>query len=148
MIIERIKKYFKIEELACPHISKRDGDKAWVYFDPRLLANLVFVREGIGLPIYANNWAIGGNLSQRGLRCNICPLVKEKTSLEKLYMTPHTGMALDFDVKGMSALEVRNWIKAHEDEMPYPCRLEADVNWVHMDTRTDGKNGKVTYFYA
>lgn len=148
MVTERIKKYFDIEELACPHISKRDGERAWIYFDPRLLANLLFVREGIGLPIFANNWAIGGNLSQRGLRCNICSLVKEKTALEKLYMTPHTGMAVDFNVKGMSALEVRNWIKEHEDEMPYPCRLEADVNWVHMDTRTDGANGKVTYFYA
>ena len=148
MVTERIKKYFDIEELACPHISKRDGERAWIYFDPRLIANLLFVREGIGLPIFANNWAIGGNLSQRGFRCNICALVKEKTALEKLYMTPHTGMAVDFDVKGMSALEVRNWIKEHEVEMPYPCRLEADVNWVHMDTRTDGANGKVTYFYA
>ena len=106
-----IKDYFDIRELTCPHVYDKFREYAWNFFDPRLLDTLLVIREKIGKPIYVNNWDMGGNFTQRGFRCNICPLVKEKTALEKLYVTAHNqGMGVDFDVKGMSAEEVRKWI--------------------------------------
>lgn len=142
----RISKYFDIQELVCPHVYDKFGLYAWQFFDPRLLDTLLVVRENIAKPIYVNNWDMGGDFSQRGFRCNICPLVKEKTSLEKLYVTAHSqGMGVDFDVKDMSAEEVRKWIKDNQILLPHPIRLEEDVNWLHLDTRSDGFRA-ITWF--
>lgn len=141
-----IKDYFNIKELVCPHVYKRDGEGAWIYFDPRLLETLLVIREAIGKPIYVNNWDIKGNFDERGLRCNCCPLVKEKTALEKVYMTAHNqGMGVDFDVKGMKAEEVRRWLEENQDILPHSIRLEKDVKWVHLDVRSNGKQ-KITWF--
>lgn len=131
-----VKKYFGIKELVCPHVYEVWGESAWQFLDDRMLANLVFIREGIGKPIVVNNWAKGGEYSQRGLRCNTCLLVIEKTDLRKVYLSAHIfGQAVDFHVAGMTAEEVRDWIVEHAEEMPYPLRLERDVTWVHMDVR-------------
>lgn len=141
-----IKDYFNIKELVCPHVYDKFGEYAWQFFDPRLLDTLLVIREKIGKPIVVNNWAVGGDFSQRGLRCNICALVKEKTALEKLYMSAHNqGMAVDFDVTGMKAEEVRKWIKGNQIFLPYPIRLEEGVNWVHLDVRSDGFRA-ITWF--
>lgn len=145
----RIKKYFDIEELVCKHVFKKHGEYAWEFFDERLLETLLTIREKIGMPIYVNNWQVGGNLTQRGLRCNMCQLVREKSDLEKVYMSTHMqGNGIDFDVKGMSAAEVRGWIIKNQILLPYPVRLEDGVSWVHLDLRTDGSKGKVVLFKA
>lgn len=141
-------KCFGIKELVCPHVYEKWGERAWQFLDDRMLANLLFVREGIGKPIVVNNWAKGGQYSQRGLRCNTCQLVIEKTDLRKVYLSQHIfGKAVDFNVVGMDAESVRQWIKAHEAELPYPCRLEEGVSWVHLDTLNKG-GIKVLGFYA
>lgn len=144
--MSKIQDYFKIEELVCPHVYDKFGLYAWRFFDPRLLDTLLVIREKIAKPIYVNNWDMGGDFSQRGFRCNICPLVKEKTSLEKLYITAHSqGMGVDFDVRDMSAEDVRKWIKDNQILLPHPIRLEEDVNWLHLDTRSDGFRA-ITWF--
>lgn len=131
-------KYFGIKELVCPHVYEIWGESAWQFLDDRMLENLAFIREGIGKPIVVNNWAKGGEYSQRGLRCNTCILVVEKTDLRKVYLSAHIqGKAVDFHVVGMTAEEVRQWIIDHAGEMPHPCRLERDVSWIHMDTRSN-----------
>lgn len=148
-MVNRIKLYFDLQELVCKHVYEKFGESAWTFFDERLLDTLYVIRTKLNKPIYVNNWQIGGNLSQRGLRCNCCILVKEKTALEKVYMSTHMqGNGIDFDVKGMTAQKVREWIVKNQILLPYPVRLEADVNWVHLDLRTDGKQGKVTFFHA
>lgn len=131
-----IKKYFGIKELVCPHVYEIWGENAWQFLDDRMLKNLEWIRERIGKPIIVNNWATGGQYSQRGLRCTRCVLVIEKVDLRKVYLSAHIqGKAVDFHVVGMTAEEVRDWIIEHADELPYPARLERDVSWVHMDTR-------------
>ena len=140
-------KYFGIKELVCPHVYERWGEMAWQFLDERLLANLDFIREGIGKPIVVNNWAQGGQYSQRGLRCNCCILVIEKTDLRKVYLSQHIfGKAVDFNVVGMDAESVRKWIKTHAKKLPYPCRLEENVSWVHLDVMNNTKD-KVVGFY-
>lgn len=141
-----IKNYFQIQELVCPHMYDKFREYAWNFFDPRLLDTLLVIREAINKPIYVNNWDMGGEFSQRGFRCNRCNLVKEKTALEKLYVTEHSqGMGIDFDVKDMTAEEVRKWIVSNKILLPHPIRLESDVNWVHLGVRTDGMQA-ITFF--
>lgn len=144
-----IKDYFDIRELTCPHVYDKFREYAWNFFDPRLLDTLLVIREKIGKPIYVNNWDMGGNFTQRGLRSNLSPIVKEKTSLEKLYMSAHCqGMAVDFNVKGMTIEDTHKWLKNNQILLPHPIRVES-INsaptWIHIDTRTDGLN-VITYF--
>ena len=142
-----IKKYFGIKELVCPHVYNRDHEASWIYFDPRLLEVVLWIREHIGKPMIVNNWASGGKYTQRGLRCNLCDLVQSKTKANILYLTPHEqGTAVDFDVVGMTAAEVRKWLFAHAAELPHPIRVEADVTWNHIDLRNTGEKGKVITF--
>lgn len=144
----RVSRYFDIKELVCPHIYDKFREYAWQFFDPRLLDVLLVIRENINSPIIVNNWSSGGDLSQRGYRCNLCSIPKEKTSLEKLYMSAHCqGMAIDFNVNGMSVEDVHKWINDNKILLPHPIRLEEfdGVNRVHIDTRSDGMHA-ITYF--
>lgn len=141
-----IKKYFGIKELVCPHVYNVWGERAWKFFDSDLLEALLVIREGIGVPFVVNNWALGGSYSQRGLRCNCCALVKEKTSLEKVYLSQHIfGKAVDFTCS-KPAEEVRQWIRAHAGDLPCAVRLEEGVSWVHLDTLIEPGQGQVQTF--
>lgn len=144
-----VPKYFEVQELVCPHVYnkwKHNPDFIWNFFDPRLLKTLDYLREKLNKPITANNWSVGGNFSQRGLRCNMCDIVRSKTNSSQIYVSSHIlGRACDFDVKGMTAQEVRNWIISHSSELPYPLSLEDKVSWVHIDMR-EQNNQKVYLF--
>lgn len=147
-MINKIRKYFDTQEVVCKHVYDKFGDDAWKFFDPRLLETLLFIREVIGKPIYVNNWQIGGSLSQRGLRCCVCPLVKTKADLKKVYMSSHIfGRGIDFDVKGISPKDVKEWIVSHQDELPYPIRLELNTpTWTHLDVCEYATKGdKITW---
>jgi hypothetical protein len=143
----RIKIHFNIKELVSPIVYDKHREYAWQFFDPRLLDTLLVIREAIGKPIVINNWAAGGQHTQRGLRSNVDPLVKEKTALEKLYMSAHIqGMAIDFNVVGMSTQEFHEWLKKNQILLPYPIRCEENTgNWIHIDTRSDGFRA-ITWF--
>lgn len=145
-----VKQYFGIKELVCPDVYERFGENAWQFLDARLLHTLYVIREMIDRPVIVNNWAKGGSYSQRGLRCNVCPLVKEKTSLEKVYLSAHVqGVAVDFHVPGMTTAEVRRLIIDNQRLLPYPIRIERDTDgWIHIDMRNDDENFKIVEFYA
>lgn len=144
-IIEKLKKYFSVKELTCNHVYNKFGENAWQFFSTELLHILLVVREDIlQVPMTINN---GANFTQRGLRCNICQLVKSKTDKNQLYMSSHClGEGVDFDAKGLTAEEARKKINEKQGLLPYPIRLEKDVNWVHIDVY--GKENKVQYFAA
>lgn len=135
-------KYFDLKELVCPDVFRTYGEMAWTFFDARLLITLDNLRTRIERRIHINNWESG--LTQRGFRCNLCPLVK---NAKGIYVSAHmTGQAVDFDVEGMTAEEVRQYIIKNKTLWPYPIRLEANVSWVHLDTR--GTDEKVYLFKA
>lgn len=143
-----IKRFFGIKELVCPDVYERFGESAWQFLDARLLHTLYVIREIVGRPVIVNNWAKGGNYSQRGLRCNVCSIVREKTSLEKVYVSAHLqGKAVDFHVPGMTSEEVRRFIKEIRLQLPYPIRIERDTDgWVHIDMRNDNPSEKIVMF--
>lgn len=140
-IIDKVKEYFRIGELVCDHIYARFGDKAWMFLSTELLHTLLVLRtEIIKEPMIVNT----STLKQRGMRCNICPLVKGKSSV---YVSAHClGKAIDFHVNGKSAEEIRQLIKANADKLPYKVRLERAVSWVHIDCYDTGSRDKIVEF--
>lgn len=132
-LIEEVSKYFNIKELVCPHCYNKFKDNSWQFISTELLSTLYVLRTiVINKPMVINTWATNGSYSQRGLRCNMCQLVKSKTSI---YMSAHSlGKAVDFHVPGIDAESVRNLIRSNVDKFEYPIRLEADTTgWIHCD---------------
>ena len=127
--ITALKQYFKVKELVCPHTYQRYGENAWQFLSTCYLETLLVIREQIlAAPMYCNT----SNLNQRGLRCNLCPIVSNKQSL---YLSAHIlGKAGDFTVRGLTAEEARNKIIQNTHLLPYPIRMEKNVTWLHIDT--------------
>lgn len=142
-IIDKLKEYFRIGELVCDHVYAKFGDKAWMFLSTELLHTLLVLRtEIIKLPIVVNT----ASMKQRGLRCNMCPLVKAKKSV---YMSAHClGKAIDCHVNGKTAEELRSLIKANADKLPYKVRLERLCNWCHIDCYDAGTKDKIVEFTA
>jgi hypothetical protein len=139
--------YFQVHELVCPHVYRSFGDRSLMFADPRLLTWLVWFRTTIDRPITANTYGNAGKYSQRGYRCNLCSLVKDKTDAGELYLSAHTRFqAVDFQVNDMLDEEVRQYLERHKNEMPVNIRVErGTIGWVHVDVSNDTYN-KLIYF--
>lgn len=136
-VIKELKKYFDIKELVCPHTLQKFGEKSWQFLNAELLETLLALRKEVfNVPMTINN---GSTFTQRGLRCNICQIPKDKTLQNKQYLSPHClAQAFDCDVKGYTAEEARRKIMANQSMLPYPIRVERAVNWLHFDVYNDG----------
>ncbi|MCP4984927.1 MAG: hypothetical protein GY928_02325 [Colwellia sp.] len=145
---EKIKKYFEITELVGNRTYKKHGERAWRFLDYRLLRSLLIIREGLGRPITVNS----GKRQQRGLRTIVQQMIKNYFYKDKLYISAHLlGKAVDFDVEGMTAEEVRAWILKNKKKFPFKIRLERNKNgkpltWNHLDVIWEEKNSKVHLF--
>lgn len=128
-IIKELKNYFSIEELVCNHIFSKWAESSWQFLDTDFLHCLLIIRRDIiQKPMVCN----GKSIKQRGLRCNLCPLVKEKGIV---YMSSHIlGKAGDFVITGMDAEEARSIIKMNAHRLPCNIRIEGGVSWLHIDT--------------
>ncbi len=142
--------FFSVKELVCQHVYDRYGEGAAMFLDDKLIATLNTIREKIlCAPMTVNNWHLGGSFTQRGLRCNLCALVKGKTDIGRLYLSAHLlGKAVDCNVEGMTAEEARHRIIDAQELLPHPIRLEDDVSWLHIDVYNNGKGEKVYLFKA
>lgn len=140
-----VPEWFRLEEVVCPHVFNKFGYFAWSFFDDRSLRTMNMIRQKVGKTITINTWIYGGEFSQRGLRCIQCSLVKTATNEGRVYCSPHIrGCAFDFDIKGLTAEESRQWIIKNKELWPWPIRLEKDVNWVHLDTAPVQTYEKIT----
>jgi hypothetical protein len=138
--------FYQLQELVCKDIYDRFGDRAWQFLDDRAVVTLDWIRRTLGKPVTVNNWYDGGEFDQRGLRCILCPLVKDKCLKGELYASAHIfGRAFDFNVENMDSAEVSIWIAYNKDKLPYNLRIERDtVGWTHIDTLDNGN--KLTFF--
>lgn len=142
-VLSRLREWFDVRELVCPHVWGRFGDGSWVFLDTDLLRVLLWFRMLVDRPVTVNTWLWGGSYDERGLRCNRCGLVCGKDSC---YLSMHIfGKAVDCTVEGMSASEVRSLVLEHADSLPCGVRLENGVSWVHMDVRSDAGSGVVLF---
>lgn len=149
-LISLLKRKFDIRELVDPYTYNRWGEKSWMFLQFDLLQVIAELRFSIlKIPMIVNTWASGGEFDERGLRSNLCELVKSKTDKGTLYLSPHMmGAAIDFHTDEYSAEEVRNIIRKYWNvysDLPN-IRLERDVNWVHIDVFDDGKGNRITEF--
>ena len=143
-ILKAIKPYFDVEELVCDHTYAKWGERSWQFLDTDLLHVLLVLRRDIlKVPLYCNS----KSAHQKGLRCNMCQLVKSKTAV---YLSAHVlGMGLDLTSPSMKAEKMRELIKANADKLPCNVRIEGGVSWLHIDTLTQyGINQKVYEFTA
>ncbi len=149
--MNNINKYFKIQELVSKDTYDKYGEKkCWEFFNPNIIKFINLLREDLGKPITINDWLWGGSFTQRGLRTNLSPMVKEKTNKGIMYVSAHVqGCALDFNVKDMSVKEVYNYIiKNYDRYKNYITRIE-NINsaptWIHVDCIWTGKNKLVIF---
>ena len=47
---------FDIKELVSPYVYRKYGERAWAFFDPRLITTIDWFREEIDKAIYINTW--------------------------------------------------------------------------------------------
>lgn len=143
LLIEKLKKYFNIKELVCPHVYEKFGERAWIFLDTMALRLLLILRRDIlKVPLVCNT----KTLTQRGLRCNRCEIVRDKTSP---YLSAHvTGKGFDFSSPALSAEEMRLKISENVDLLPCKVRIEQDVNWLHIDVYDEMTKERIKYFRA
>lgn len=115
---------FLVQELVPPLMYKRFGDAAIRYIDPRLIANLNSVRAWVAGPMTINNWHRGGPRVASGIRYPGSPSHSN-------FSAHSFGMA--FDAVGFDVARVRKAIISSELVLPYPCRVELKVGWLHLD---------------
>ena len=128
-IIRELHRYFQVSELVCEHIHSKWGERSWQFLSTDYLHNLLVIRRDIlQMPMVCNH----DGAEQRGLRCNMCKMVKEKKAA---YLSSHIlGRAGDFSVQGLTAQEARSRIRTMQNLLPYPMRMEGGVSWLHIDT--------------
>lgn len=138
-IVQKLKRYFQVRELVCPHTFARWGEQSWRFLDTTALAVLLTLRERVlSVPLVCNTQL----LTQRGLRCNICAIPSNKTRAAQQYLSAHCfGKAFDLQSPSMNAAEMRKRIEAHAAELPCGVRVERSVNWLHIDTMTEWSSG-------
>ena len=127
-------KYFKAFELVPRKLYEARGERAIELLDKELLIALDYVRDNLG-KVTVNNWKSGGKFEYRGIRTS--------DSKDFSPTSQHAyGKAVDFDVEGMTAAEVNEWLIANRNakELRSISFIEMGVTWVHMDTRPDDKN--------
>lgn len=129
-ILSEIKEYFSVDELVCDHTYAKWGEKSWQFLDTDYLHCLLILRRDVlQRPMTCNNHKAGQH--QRGLRCNMCQLVRSKDSV---YLSSHLlGKAGDFSVKGMTAEQARTRIRLLPGAFPCNIRIEGGVSWLHFD---------------
>lgn len=127
-IISELRKFFQVSELVCEHTYSKWGERSWQFLDTDFLHCLLVIRRDIlMLPMVCNH----DGANQRGLRCNRCELVKDKTSV---YLSSHVlGKAGDFTIQGMTAQQARSRIRNMAHLLPCNIRMEGGVSWLHFD---------------
>lgn len=148
-LISRVKANFDIRELVCPLAYERLGEQCWQFLQADLLAVIYTLRSRmLKVPMVVNTWASGGDFDERGLRCNLCKLVKSKTNRGTLYLSPHCmGAAIDFHTKEYTPEQIRNMIRENWHRYSsIPVRIERNVDWVHIDVFDRANGNLITEF--
>lgn len=135
-----ISKYFKIQELIPIKLKNSLHDEAlWNLLDDDILQSIDTIKEKFPKgSITINSYMWSGNRNHSGLR----------TKDSKYYNrdSMHSvGKAMDMVFSAYSTDEVRDYILANPTEFPLIRRIEADVSWLHIDTKETGSSEIITF---
>ncbi len=133
-------KYFALYELLPPELYK-DEETGWYLLDRKLLFTLDAIREIIGKPLICNTWMQDGNRRDSGYRV-------PESKVGAQFSQHKQGKAADLLCASYTAEQMRQMIKENENMLPFPIRIEADVNWLHVDVKDRKKGDKIYFFKA
>lgn len=149
MTMRRYKsKYFELYELLPPELYKVDyyesesaRELGYGLIDEKLLITIDIIREDIvKAPLICNTWYINGTIKNAGVRSSNCT-VGASNSQHKL------GKAIDLVCHYYSAEEMRQMLEKNKHLLPFPIRVERNVDWLHIDVKDmDYKGKKIVYF--
>jgi len=129
-------KHFILQELVSPIVFKAyPANLIWGMFDSAILKDLDQLREDWGSAITINNWHLGGQYSESGLRCNADAIVKSHPAP---YLGGH-NLAKGFDLKPVDpkrTKELHAFIIKNQKKYPAIRRMEniaKTPTWVHVD---------------
>jgi len=137
-----VSKYFKIQELVSKDVYNSRGEFAWELLDLELILTLDELREILNRPITVNDWHIGGRYKDSGFR--LPSFYTSMSFSQHLY-----GRAADIKVKGLTALQVQDFIieAKRSNKLPHLRGLELDTpTWTHIDTRYTDRGGENELF--
>lgn len=130
----KVSNHFDIREFVPRSLYEAEGCRAIRHLDLRLINVIEAIRALCGnKPIRVNDWHYGGRFQYRGFR-PADSTVGAARSMHK------QGKALDFDVIGMTAEQVRGVIRLNQIELLKLglTRIERGVSWVHIDLKHTG----------
>lgn len=139
-----VPKHFQAHEYVDPITEKEFSILSFTKMDPRILWTIDRIRERYGRPVYINTYNIPKYVEERGKSFRFRGYRPHYYMNGADYSEHRHGRAIDFDVDGMTAEEVRQDILANQfdEDFKYITCIEANVNWVHIDCRNYPKEEK------
>ncbi len=152
-----VSKHFKACEFLPPAqhkivmAKKTDAERLatfYTYVEKALVEYAEKVRVYFGVSMTINNWNSGGSYTLRGFRPENTS-VGAKNSMHK--GNPKKNIrckAIDYDIKGMTAKEVRQIIK-DDQKLFYSFglrRVESGVSWNHNDLKETPTRDVIVFF--
>ena len=149
----KLNQYFDMREFIPPAeynkiMKLAESDRLNAFYklvSPKIIEISTYVRELFGKPMIINNWHTGGTYTLRGYR-PANTKIGAKNSMHK------KGEAFDFDIKGLSDIQVKEIIIKHEKEL-YKIgvrRMESGEDagtWCHLDIKNvKGFTNKIYIF--
>ena len=124
-IIKKIKTYFSIQELVGKETFNKYGQRSFKFLSTDILETLLILREETGKKNYCELLEVGRKLFTTWFDEQIYKgYLKAKLITVGLYLSAHVlGKAFDLDVDGMTAPEVRIWIKENQSLFPHKNKI-------------------------
>lgn len=124
-------KNFILQEFVGPDVFDEFGERAWQFLDIRAIESIDKFRDFIGKSITINNWHVGGDRKESGLRI-------PGYEYHKKFSQHSFGRAFDHLVDGMEPSEVQEiWIE-NADRFRIGG-IEKAKTWTHVDWRQSEK---------
>lgn len=126
-----ISKHFDLREFVDPTTYAARGERSIELIDERIIEVAELLREMTGKPVIINNWHIGGQYHESGLR-------QMNTKTGARWSQHKYGRAIDCKVQGMKPEDVRNLIRVNWPAFKLAglTTIEKDTpTWVHLDCR-------------
>jgi hypothetical protein len=133
--LDLIHGYFLVQELVSERVYILCGDMSIALIPLEELITVVTLRKELDRAMYINTWCFPKmkRFDGRGYR----DLLEETGSLGSQH---RIAKGWDYDVVGMTAQEVRDFIIENQNKFPHIRRLEDGVSWTHHDSKCTNKN--------
>jgi hypothetical protein len=132
---DHLNEFFKLTELLSKPIINAYGKNALQLIDVKVLQSIFYQRVFFNRQIRVNDYKLG--LSNRIVRFPDAPDYRpgseHSVKIDTAGNIVKKSLAVDYDVKGLTAEEVRQTIVKNQNKSPFDTiqRLEKGVGWVH-----------------